>query len=107
MSVASPIVSIHDPANRSDRVARGIAVALAVYLALATWPIWRFVQTSGGVAPLVAHLAILGYTLALLATPLAIRRTALDWLVLTIGPVMYIELRWIIAGIGMAHRDAI
>ena len=107
MSVASPVVTVHDRANRSDRIARGIAIALAAYLAIATWPIWRFVQMGTTVAPLVLHLAILGYTLALLVAPVAIRRRALDWLVLTIGPVMYIELRWIIAGIGMPHRDGL
>src|SRR5215218_182903 len=107
MSVASPIVSVHDPANRSDRISRGIAVALAVYLATATWPIWRYTQASGESTPLAAHLAILGYTLALLAAPVVVRRPALDWLVLTIGPVMYVELRWIIAGLGAPHRDAL
>ena len=107
MSVASPVVTVHDPANRSDRISRGIAVALALYLAAATWPIWRFAQASGETAPLAAHLAILGYTLALLAAPLVLRRPALDWIVLTIGPVMYVELRWIIAGLGAPHRDAL
>src|SRR5919112_335085 len=107
MSVASSVVTAHDPANRSDRVSRGIAVALATYLALVTWPIWRFTQASGAVTPLVAHLVILGYTLALLCMPIAVRRAALDWLVLTIGPVMYIELRWIIAGLGAPHQDAL
>jgi membrane-associated phospholipid phosphatase len=107
MSVASPVVTVHDPANRSDRISRDIAIALAVYLASATWPVWRFTQSSGASTPLVAHLAILGYTLALLFMPIARGRPALDWLVLTIGPVMYVELRWIIAGLGLPHRDAL
>ena len=107
MSVASSIITVHDPANRSDRISRGIAVALSAYLALVTWPIWRFAQAHGVVAPLVAHLVILCYTLALLCMPTVARRAALDWLVLTIGPVMYIELRWIIAGLGAPHQDAL
>jgi membrane-associated phospholipid phosphatase len=107
MSVASPVVSVQDPANRSDRISRGIAIALAVYLAVATWPIWRYTQATGETTPLAAHLAILGYAFALLAAPLAVRRPVLDWLVLTIGPVMYVELRWIIAGLGAPHRDAL
>jgi membrane-associated phospholipid phosphatase len=106
MSVAFTTVAVDDAATRADRVGRGIAIALASYLALATWPIWRHAATVGSAAPLVVHLVILGYTLALLAAPIRLRRTALDWLTLTIGPAMYIELRWIIPGMGAPHRDA-
>jgi membrane-associated phospholipid phosphatase len=106
MSVASPTIAAEDAETRSDRMGRGIAIALAIYLALVTWPIGRFALASGDSLPLIAHLAILGYTLLLLAAPMRARRAPLDWLVLTIGPVMYIELRWIIAGAGVPHRDA-
>jgi membrane-associated phospholipid phosphatase len=106
MSVASPTIAADDPSTQSDRVGRGIAVAVAVYLSLVAWPVWRFARSSGETLPLLAHLAILGYTLLLLAAPARARRAAMDWLVLTIGPVMYVELRWIIAGVGLPHRDA-
>ena len=106
MSVASSTILADDAAGRSDRIGRGIAVALAVYLALVSIPVWRYAAASGTTLPLVVHLAILGYTLALLAAPVALRRPALDWLTLTIGPAMYVELRWIIAGVGAPHRDA-
>ena len=106
MSVASSTVTADDPPTRSDHVGRGIAIALAIYLALVTWPVWRYSRSSGETFPLLAHLAILGYTLLLLAAPVRARRAPLDWLVLTIGPVMYVELRWIIAGVGLPHRDA-
>jgi membrane-associated phospholipid phosphatase len=106
MSVASPTIAAADCWSPSDRIGRAIAIALAVYLTLATWPILRFARSSGDPLPLIAHLAILAYTLLLLAAPVRVRRVPLDWLVLTIGPVMYVELRWIIAGVGAAHRDA-
>ena len=106
MSVVSPAIAAAAPPTRSDRIGRGIAIALALYLSLATWPVWLFVRASGETVPLLAHLAILGYTLLLLAAPVRARRAPLDWLVLTIGPVMYVEMRWIIAGVGMPHRDA-
>lgn len=106
MSVAFSAISTDDAAGRSDRIGRAIAFALAIYLALVTVPVWRYAAAHGSTLPLVAHLAILGYTLALLALPVALRRPALDWLTLTIGPVMYVELRWIIAGVGAPHRDA-
>jgi membrane-associated phospholipid phosphatase len=107
MSVASSAIAAVDAGGRSDRIGRGIAVALAIYLTLVSWPIWRHAATSGSTLPLVVHLAILGYTLALLAAPVTPRRPALDWLTLTIGPLMYVELRWIIAGLGAPHHDAL
>ena len=106
MSVVSSTMAADDPESRSDRIGRGIAIALAIYLALATWPVWRFARSSSDALPLIAHLGILAYTLLLLVAPVRARRAPLDWLVLTIGPVMYVELRWIIAGAGVPHRDA-
>jgi len=105
MHVASPTLA-NDALDRSDRIGRGIAIALAIYLTLATWPITLDASASGSVVPFAVHLTILGYTLILLAAPVRLRRPALDWLTLTIGPFMYIELRWIISGLGAPHRDA-
>ena len=107
MSVASSTIAADDDFGRSDRIGRAIAIALSAYLALATWPIARYAAASGATLPLLIHLAILGYALALLAAPVALRRPAMDWLTLTIGPLMYVELRWIIAGAGAPHRDAL
>ena len=105
MHVASSTFA-DDAANRSDRIGRGIAVALAIYLTLVTWPIGRLAAMRGVALPLAVHLTILCYTFILLAAPVRLRRPALDWLTLTIGPLMYVELRWIIAGLGAPHWDA-
>ncbi|MFL5618872.1 MAG: phosphatase PAP2 family protein [Gemmatimonadaceae bacterium] len=107
MHVASSTLAADDAASRSDRLGRGIALALATYLTLVSWPIARYAMTSGTTLPLVVHATILGYTLVLLAAPVQLRRPALDWLTLTIGPLMYVELRWIITGSGAPHRDAL
>jgi membrane-associated phospholipid phosphatase len=106
MSVAHPLILSDSPASHADRITRGIAVALAAYLAAGVWPLWRDARSTGALLPIAVHLAMLGYVLLLLAARGAGRRPALDWLVLTIGPLMYIELRWIIAGVGMPHHDA-
>jgi membrane-associated phospholipid phosphatase len=106
MHVASSTLA-GDPPDRSDRIGRAIAIALAIYLTLVTWPIARVAASSGSGTPLGVHLTILGYTVILLLAPVRLRRPALDWLTLTIGPLMYVELRWIIAGIGAPHRDAV
>ena len=105
MHVASATLA-GDSADRSDRIGRAIAIALAIYLTLVTWPIARVAAASHSSTPLAVHLTILGYTLILLIAPVRLRRPALDWLTLTIGPLMYVELRWIIAGLGVPHRDA-
>jgi membrane-associated phospholipid phosphatase len=106
MHVASSTLAGDTP-DRSDWIGRAIAIALAIYLTLVTWPIARLAAASASATPLWMHLTILGYTLLLLLAPVRLRRPALDWLTLTIGPLMYVELRWIIAGLGTPHRDAV
>lgn len=106
MSVAQPLVFPDVRASTADRVTRGIAAALATYFSVVMWPLWRDAGTTGSLAPLATHLAMLAYVLLLLGVRGAVWRPALDWLVLTVGPLMYIEMRWIIAGMGMPHHDA-
>lgn len=106
MSVAHSLVLPDVRASTADRVARGIAVALAAYFTAIIWPIWRDARATGALIPLATHLAMLAYVLVLLGVRGPASRPALDWLVLTIGPLMYVELRWIIAGTGMPHHDA-
>jgi membrane-associated phospholipid phosphatase len=106
MSVAHTFVLPDVRATTADRVTRGIAVALATYFLVVVWPLWRDASSTGTLTPLATHLAMLAYVLLLLGVRGAAWRPALDWLVLTVGPLMYIEMRWIIAGMGMPHHDA-
>jgi membrane-associated phospholipid phosphatase len=106
MSVVHTLVLPDVRATTADRVTRGIAIALATYFSVVMWPLWRDFSTTGTLAPLATHLAMLAYVLLLLGARGAAWRPALDWLVLTVGPLMYIEMRWIIAGKGMPHHDA-
>ena len=101
-SSAQPI--IRDVSDDAIGVAGWLSVA---YLAVMTWPMWLHLRTTGAIAPFGLHAAALAVGLvALLA-----RRTALaparDWLPLIVGPVMYVELRWIIEAIGGVHHDAL
>jgi membrane-associated phospholipid phosphatase len=107
MSVAHSIVVTDVRDSTADRVTRGIAVAFALYFTAIIWPIWRDARATGSTIGLATHLVMLAYVLLLLGVRGATWRPALDWLVLTIGPLMYIELRWIIAGTGMTHHDAL
>jgi hypothetical protein len=106
MSVAHTLVLTDVRASTADRVTRGIAVALATYFSIVLWPLWRDAGSTGTLTPLFTHLAMLAYVLLLLGMRGAAWRPALDWLVLTVGPLMYIEMRWIIAGMGLPHHDA-
>jgi membrane-associated phospholipid phosphatase len=105
MNVARPPVSA--ATRRTDAVARAIGIALAVYLAIVTIPIWRYAAASGTRVALATHLAMLGYTLAVVSARHDRARPVLDWLTLTVGPLMYVEMRWIIAGLGLPHRDGL
>jgi membrane-associated phospholipid phosphatase len=105
MHVSSPPLTHLASRDASDRAIALAGWLCAGYLAVMTWPMWLNLRTTGAVAPLVVHLAALGFSTAVL---LARGRLAAarDWIVLGAGPVMYIELRWIIPAIGAAHRDA-
>jgi membrane-associated phospholipid phosphatase len=106
MNVAAARLDNLDTPNIADR-ALGLAGWLtAAYLAVMTWPMWLDLRTTGVALPLAIHLATLAFVIAALAA----RRTRFgrmrDWIILGAGPVMYVELRWIIPAIGAVHRDA-
>ena len=65
MSVAHPLVLPDVRASTADRVTRGIAVALAAYLAATIWPLWRDARATGALLPIAIHLAMLAYVLVL------------------------------------------
>jgi len=106
MNVASP-----QPAHeRSDpRTERAAAVAMTLtfaLLALAAWPLWLHWRTTADRGPLTLHLVVLAVALATLAPRPALLRHARDWLPLVAVPFLYVELRWIIPALGVAHHDA-
>lgn len=105
MYVASPSSSNDPSPDTADRAIALSGWLCAAYLAVMTWPMWLSVRATGTLTPLIVHLATLGLSLAAL---LARGRLAAprDWIVLGAGPVMYVELRWIIPALGANHRDA-
>jgi len=70
-----------------------------------TWPMWLGARATGAMSPLVLHLATLGLCVASLVARGRFA-AARDWIVLGAGPVMYVELRWIIPALGSVHHDA-
>lgn len=57
--------------------------------------------------PLDAHLLALGVALLVLSTRRAAMRPLRDWLPLLLGPFLYVEMRWLIVGVGRPHGDAL
>lgn len=105
MNVVSPGVSATDrSADPMIRLAGALAVA---HLVAGVAPMAIFARRFGTLGPLLAHLIALSFGVVVLAS----RRRALqplrDWLPLLLGPFLYIELRWLIAGAGRPHADAL
>ena len=104
---AVPLALPSAPATRADRTI-GVALALiAAYLAATLWPMMRYARASHDARPLLAHLAVLLATVALVGATGSRLRPLRDLLPLAVGPFLYVELRWLIPGLGRPHADAI
>jgi membrane-associated phospholipid phosphatase len=97
----SPPVAASTQADRAIRLAGLVTTA---YLTLTVWPMWLYADAAGARAPLMAHLVALALAIAVLARRSP--RILADWLPLALGPFLYVELRWLIAGVGRPHADA-
>jgi membrane-associated phospholipid phosphatase len=109
MSVASLPLShavrpLDDPAARAARLG---AAMLSAYLAATLWPMVRYVTATGERAPLLLHLAALALALWAIGATMPAGRVLRDWLPLALGPLLYIELRWLVAGAGQSHHDLV
>lgn len=96
--------AVDSPADRAMRISNGV---IAAYLAATTWPMVAYTRGAGNSAPLTAHLVALVATVAVVATrPTELRRLRY-WLPLLLGPFLYVELRWLIPGVGRPHFDGL
>lgn len=92
---------------RAERVIRGTAVATVAYLVATLVPMGRYASTRGDWLPLIGHIAALGIAWAVVYRPSpGWRRIVRDWLPLALSVYLYVELRWLIAGVGQPHADA-
>ena len=99
-----PRESLPESADRTIGVTLGL---IAAYLALALWPMVRYAQTTGNRVPLLAHVSVLLFAAALVRESPRRLRAVRDLLPLAVGPFLYVELRWLIPGLGRAHADAV
>lgn len=102
--VPLPFPALEAPADRAARLSNAV---IAAYLAATVWPMVAYVRSTGDSTALVLHLvALAAAATVVVATHLELRRLR-DLLPLLLGPFLYIELRWLIPGVGRVHSDAL
>jgi membrane-associated phospholipid phosphatase len=104
---AVPLPLGHDLSSAADRAIRAAGALPAAFLAATTPAMVRYASGSGDVVPLVAHVLVLLAAGALLLSRRPALRPLRDWMPLAVGPFLYVELRWLIQGVGRPHADAL
>lgn len=98
---------MHAVPSAEDRALR-VSGALPVAFLVVTVPaIASYARVSGDATPLAAHVAVLLAASVLWLTRGRTLHPLRDWLPLLVGPFLYVELRWLIAGVGRPHADAL
>ncbi len=93
------------PVEAEARRTSGLSLRLlTLYVAFTTLPVLNGALKQGSWLAALLHVVALALVLLALhpAAPAAIRL----WTPLALGPWLYVELRWIIAGVGRAHVDS-
>jgi membrane-associated phospholipid phosphatase len=93
--------------HAADRTIGAALALIAGYLVLTLWPAVRFAAGTHEWAPLLAHLALLAAAVALVWTTHSRWRLVRDLVPLASGAFLYVELRWLIPGLGRPHADAV
>jgi len=102
--VPLPFPAVEAPADRAARLSNAV---IAAYLAATLWPMVAYVRLTNVTAPLVLHLAALAATVTVVTSRRSALRRLRDLLPLLLGPFLYVELRWLIPGVGRPHADAL
>lgn len=102
--VPLPFPAVDTPADRAARFSNGV---IAAYLAATIWPMVEYTRASGDVAAPLIHLIALAAALSVTAITRSELRRLRDLLPLLLGPFLYVELRWLIPGMGRPHEDAL
>lgn len=102
--VPLPFPAIDSPADRAARLSNAV---IAAYLAATIWPMAEYTRTSGDVVPSLIHVTALLAAISVVAITHPALRRLRDLLPLLLGPFLYVELRWLIPGMGRPHHDAL
>jgi membrane-associated phospholipid phosphatase len=105
MSATSlPDVFDRTPTDHAIRLSGLVAVG---FLALGTVPMVFYARESADAIPLIAHLAALTFGVAIVSSRRSSLRVWRDWTPLVLGAFLYVDLRWLIEGVGRPHADAL
>lgn len=95
------------PGSTADRVIRVAGMFTIAYLVAGVGPLVLHARASADWRPLAAHLLVLVAAALVMVSHRAWLRPVRDWLPLALGPFLYVELRWLIEGMGRPHADAV
>ena len=109
-SMASPRTASaarpEDSLERSSRIIRRVLLVDAAYLVVTLMPMLRWSITQHRYEALIAHvLATLAALVFAIGDFSHRARPFRDWLPIVFIPLLYTEVRWVIAGIGIGHHD--
>ncbi|MEO5869836.1 MAG: phosphatase PAP2 family protein [Gemmatimonadaceae bacterium] len=90
----------------SNALARASLGILAAFMVVAILPLARWSIHAGSWAPLAIHVLALAAVVHI-GWSARVPRTVRAWTPLAFIPLLYVELRWIIAGAGRLHADAL
>src|SRR4051812_19518928 len=90
----------------ADRTIGASLTLIAIYLGLTLWPAVRWAREARDAGPLIAHVVVLAAAILLASSPRVALRSIRDLLPLATGAFLYVELRWLIPGLGRPHADA-
>jgi membrane-associated phospholipid phosphatase len=89
-----------------DALSRASLAILAAFMVIALPPLARWSFGAQSWTPLVVHTLAIAIVV-LVGSNDAIARIVRAWTPLALVPLLYVELRWIIAGAGRPHADAL
>lgn len=97
---------LEETAKSAERLTRLSLFLVAGYLLLTTVPVMRWSAVNSSRGAIVVHvLALVVAAVCVFVTLPEKIRPARAWLPLLLIPLLYVELRWVIGGIGMSRKD--
>src|SRR5437762_4685021 len=100
-----PIAYVTD-VERGEAMGRVSLQLLAAYLLVTSLALFRWSVATGSWVPMVLHASALAVVIVFVLSR-RVGRAWREWTPLALLPGLYVELRWIIAGAGRPHADAL
>ncbi|MBA3673112.1 MAG: phosphatase PAP2 family protein [Gemmatimonadaceae bacterium] len=97
--------SVRDP--RADRAIGLASTIILAFLIATVAPLFALARADGPVLPLAAHLFVLAIVSVARISRGQSVRVVRDWVAPLCGPFLYLEMRWVVAGTGRPHMDAL